>query len=173
MTHQGWVWSVVFSPDGKAVLTGSGDRTARLWDAATGQPMGPPLTHRGVVYSVAFSPDGKAVLTGSQDNTARLWDVATGKPIGPPLTHRGSVQAVAFSPDGRAVLTGSFDGTARLWTVSELPDDLPRVVDWAGVVTGLKLDEQGSVHALDNATWRQLSGQLDREGGPPEMGRRW
>jgi WD40 repeat protein len=173
MTHQGWVWSVAFGPDGKAVLTGSGDRTARLWDAATGKPMDPPLTHQGVVYSVAFSPDGKAVLTGSQDNTARLWDVATGKPIGPPLAHQGSVQTVAFSPDGRAVLTGSFDGTARLWTVSELPDDLPRVTDWAGVVTGLKLDEQGSVQALDNATWRQLSEQLDRKGGPPEMGMRW
>ena len=80
---------------------------------------------------------------------------------------------MAFSPDGKTVLTGSDDKTARLWTVSELPDDLPRVADWAEVVTGLELDEQGSVHALDNAAWRQRRERLDREGGPPEMGRRW
>jgi len=109
------VRAVVFSPDGKAVLTGSEDRTARLWDAATGQPIGPPLAHQGRVSAVAFSPDGIAVITGSDDNTARLWDAATGQPIGPALAHKGFVWAVAFSPDGKAVLTGSQDKTARLW----------------------------------------------------------
>ena len=57
--------SVAFSPDGKTVLTGSCDKTARLWDAATGQPIGQPLAHQGAVGAVAFSPDGKTVLTGS------------------------------------------------------------------------------------------------------------
>ena len=66
---------MAFSPDGKSVLTGSQDATARLWDAATGQPLGPTLTHEGMVWAVAFSPDGKTVLTGSDDKTARLWDV--------------------------------------------------------------------------------------------------
>ena len=106
---------MAYSPDGKTVLTGCTDQTARLWDAATGRPIGPPLTHQGVVYVVAYSPDGRTVLTGSADKTARLWDAASGRPIGPPLTHQGIVYAVAYSPDGKTVLTGSFDQTARLW----------------------------------------------------------
>jgi WD40 repeat protein len=57
------------------VLTGSEDRTARLWDTRTGQPQGQLLRHDRAVRAVAFSPDGQTVLTGSSDATARLWDV--------------------------------------------------------------------------------------------------
>ena len=64
---------MAFSPDGRSALTGSADKTARLWDAATGLPRGPALRHDGAVLAVAFSPDGRSALTGSDDNTARLW----------------------------------------------------------------------------------------------------
>jgi WD40 repeat protein len=99
------------------LATTSVDRTARLWDVATGQPHGPPLTgHTEVVNEVAFSPDGRLLATTSGDQTARLWDVATGKPHGPPLTgHTSSVWGVAFSPDGRLLATTSGDHTVRLW----------------------------------------------------------
>jgi WD40 repeat protein len=158
---------VAFSPDGRAVLTGSQDGAARLWDAATGRTLGPPLEHQGPVEAVAFSPDGRAVLTGSQDKTARLWDAATGRPLGPPLTHQGPVHVVAFSPDGKAVLTGSQDKTARLWHVSELPDNLERISTWVEVITGLGLDETGSVIVLDNSTRRERREKLEAQGGWP------
>jgi WD40 repeat protein len=114
LAHRALIRSVAFSPDGKMVLTGSRDKTARLWDAATGKLLH-TLPHRDDVWAVAFSPDGKMVLTGSQDATARLWSAATGQSLAPPLRHEGWVVAVAFSPDGQTVLTGSAEGTARLW----------------------------------------------------------
>src|SRR5579871_3573406 len=63
----------VFSPDDRFVLTGSGDNTARLWDAGTGTEVRKFEGHSSSVMSVAFSPNGRLALTGSRDHTARLW----------------------------------------------------------------------------------------------------
>ncbi|MCB2263693.1 MAG: AAA-like domain-containing protein, partial [Candidatus Thiosymbion ectosymbiont of Robbea hypermnestra] len=122
--HSGPVESVAFSPDGTRVVSGSQDKSLRLWDTATGQPIGEPWQgHSGPVESVAFSPDGTRVVSGSEDNTLRLWDAATGQPIGEPLGengpgHSGPVYSVAFSPDGTRVVSGSQDKSLRLWNAA-------------------------------------------------------
>ena len=95
------------------MLTGSGDNTARLWDATTGREIRRFEGHKSDVYSVAFGPDGATVLTGSRDGTARLWDAATGREIRRFDGHQSFVYSVAFGPDGATVLTGS--GDASLW----------------------------------------------------------
>ena len=64
------------------MLTGSYDRTAQLWDKATGRPIGPSFRHQSQVWFVAFDPGGRTVLSGGQENAAHLWNVpaATGVP---------------------------------------------------------------------------------------------
>jgi WD40 repeat protein len=56
------------------VVTGSGDRSARLWDAATGKPIGIPLVHKAGVAAAAFSVSGDTVLTKTEDGIVRRWD---------------------------------------------------------------------------------------------------
>jgi WD40 repeat protein/tetratricopeptide (TPR) repeat protein/tRNA A-37 threonylcarbamoyl transferase component Bud32 len=125
--HKKAVLAVAFSPDGRYVLTGSADRTAIVWEAATARPVGKPLAHDGPVLAVAFSPDGRMMLTCSQrsatQGSVQLWNTETREPLGPPLRHSRPVLTAAFSPDGRAIVTGSGDftsrvGEAHLWSVA-------------------------------------------------------
>jgi WD40 repeat protein len=121
------VISMVFSPDGRTLATGSRDHTVILWDVSDpGRPkrIGPPLTgHTGEVVSMVFSPDGRTLATGSDDRTVILWDLSDpGRPkrLDPPLTDRtSSVDSVAFAPDGRTLAAGGSSDTVILWDVSD------------------------------------------------------
>src|SRR5215469_3492640 len=115
MRHEEIVILAQFSPDAQRIVTASWDKTARLWDAASGKPIGEPMNHESEVYSAQFSPDGQRVVTASRDKTARLWDATSGKSIGEPMKHEGVVFSAQFSPDGQRVLTGSWDKAAHLW----------------------------------------------------------
>lgn len=113
--HGDEVYTVAFSPDGKKLVSGSRDGTARIWAVATGTLLTPALKHNGEVSSVAFSRDGKRVLTGSHDGTARIWDSITGAPITPSLNVGAKLRATVFSPDNRIVATAADNGAVELW----------------------------------------------------------
>ena len=112
--HSGRVRSVAFSLDGSLALSGSDDRTVRLWEVATGRALSVLEGHSNSVVGVAFSTDGRLALSGSIDNTLRVWEVATSRPVRLLEGHSNSVWSVAFSPDGTLALSGSLDNTLRL-----------------------------------------------------------
>jgi WD40 repeat protein len=104
--HKGGVTSVAFSPDGKFALSGSWDKTLKLWDVASGKEIRTFYGHASDIFSVAFSPDGKFALSGSYDTTLKLWYVESGKEIRTFYGHASDIFSVAFSPDGKYALSG-------------------------------------------------------------------
>jgi predicted NACHT family NTPase len=116
--HSDIINGVALSPDGRYVLTGSRDKTAKLWDVTTGKEIRTFSGHSDSINSVAFSPDGEYVITAGWDKLAQLWEVNTGKEIRTLSGHSDSIRSVAFSRDGKYILTGSSDQTAKLWDVT-------------------------------------------------------
>ncbi|KAJ4465955.1 WD40-repeat-containing domain protein [Lentinula edodes] len=128
--HTGQVSSVAFSPDGKKIVSGSWDKSVRVWSTQTGMALFDPLQgHTKGVKSVAFSPNGQTIVSGSddltirvwdaetgKDNSVRIWDADTGHPVGNPLLgHSNYILSVACSPDGKKLVTGSLDHSVRIW----------------------------------------------------------
>ena len=71
--HSNSLNSVAYSPDGTKIISGSGDKTIKIWNANTGQCLQTLEGHSGSVYSVAYSPDGTKIISGSFDYTIKIW----------------------------------------------------------------------------------------------------
>jgi len=79
--HSNCVNSVAITPDGKYIVSGSGDSTIKLWDIKSGEEIRTFEGHSQYVNSVAITPDGKHIVSGSDDETIKLWDINSGEEI--------------------------------------------------------------------------------------------
>jgi WD40 repeat protein len=109
----GGIRRLVFTPDGKQLISGGFDGTVRLWDLATRKELRQIKVEAGTVYSLALSPDGQTVATAGRDGL-RLWDLATGKDQPRDEMNKHGCVAVAFSPDGKILASGD-SGSVKLW----------------------------------------------------------
>jgi RNA polymerase sigma factor (sigma-70 family) len=112
--HDNTISSVIFSPDGQALVSASSDGTVRLWETATGKERRRLPVPREETPAIALSPDGTLLATGA-GGRIRLWEVATGKERARFTGQQGGVLGLAFSPDGRKLASGGTDSTILVW----------------------------------------------------------
>ena len=107
--------SAAFSGDGKWLVTGSRDNTARVWEVATGKQVLLLSGNKSQVEAVAFSPDGTRVLTGS--DTARLWNI-TNDTRQLSMSAPAGITVSALAPDGKSIAVGDENGNATYWDLN-------------------------------------------------------
>ena len=131
--HSNEIYSTAYSPDGQRILTGSSDKTAKVWNAQTGACLLTLKGHWEGVNSTAYSPDGQRIITGSSDKTAKVWNAQTGACLLTLKGHWEGVNSTAYSLDGQRIITGSSDKTAKVWNAQTGACLLTLKGHWEGV----------------------------------------
>ena len=114
-----------FSRDGRLLISGSGDRTVRIWDLYDQFQKALVISDDDDfryprVSSVTISPDATLVAAGCLDTIVRIWDVASGTLLERLQGHKDGISSVAFTPDGKGLVSGSLDNSVKYWDVSVL-----------------------------------------------------
>ncbi|HQR44025.1 MAG TPA: hypothetical protein PLX97_15125, partial [Gemmatales bacterium] len=120
--HKELVYTVNFSPDGKHLLTGSFDKTLKLWDVAAGKEVktfAGTSGHNDLILTSAFSPDGRGFASGAKDNSIKLWDMPISGAFRDYPGATAPVLTQAITPDGSKLAAGQQDGLIRVWTTSD------------------------------------------------------
>ncbi|MCT7961418.1 serine/threonine protein kinase [Laspinema sp. D1] len=115
--HSWWVRSVAISSDGETLVSGSRDKTIKIWNLKTEKLLNTLTGHDLWVRSVAISLDGQTLVSGSYDNTIKIWNLKSGKLLNSLTGHRDAIWSIAISPDGQTLVSGSQDDTIKVWNL--------------------------------------------------------
>ncbi|MEM8669042.1 MAG: WD40 repeat domain-containing protein [Planctomycetota bacterium] len=135
--HEDAVSMAAFTPTGRSVVTGSFDKTVRIWDASKPLELRRFTQHTGPIFCLAVSGDGSVLATGAQDNTLRFWDLPLDRPISRQEKARSKLNTLAVSPDGKTLLSG---GDLQFLRLDALGDDAP--------LSGLRVGHNTSITAV-------------------------
>ena len=149
--HVETVYSVAFHPTIRQVVTGSFDKSVKVWDVNSGKEIksfSGQQGHQQMVLSVAISPDGSMIASGGTDNTLKIWDYPSAQSVWKEKAGDG-IFSCSSTPDGKYLAAGFKDGTVKFWKdipvkdLKELPKNAVIMKGHTAPVTGLQILNNG------------------------------
>ena len=116
--HSSYVNTLAISPDGQTLVSGSADKTIKIWNLSTGQEIRTLTGHSNPVNTLAISSDWQTLVSGSADKTIKIWNLSTGQEIRSITGNFSYVNALAISPDGQTLVSGNADKAINIWNLS-------------------------------------------------------
>ncbi|MCE1226262.1 MAG: caspase family protein [Geobacteraceae bacterium] len=116
--HQKSVTSVMYSADGRYIVTSSEDRTVKLWDASTANEIRTFTGHQGEVSTISMSTDGTLLLSGDKQGIVKLWDVTTGRELNSINVGDTKIRSLVLSPDNRFFTCLGLDSHMKIWEIA-------------------------------------------------------
>src|SRR5207247_430811 len=153
------------------------DNTARIWDAATGLPLGDSLRHHSPVTSVAFAPDSSILATGCRDGSVQLWDTSLCQPLFDPWQQAGVVESIRFNSARNAIGVVAIENdasghrrTAHIWLIPPMRIEAePRHIRlWIETAIGQRLNAYGIPEIATADQWQATRDELTKIGNVPD-----
>jgi WD40 repeat protein len=126
---------VAVTPDGGQAISGSSDKTLKVWDLKTGKLVRTLEGHRGWVWAVAVTPEGGHAISGSYDRTLKVWELDSGRCLAT-FTVEYPIYCCAVARDGVTIVAGDASGTVHFLTLEmpgasrDSPQGSPRRRQW-------------------------------------------
>lgn len=144
--HTNRIYRALFSPDGRSIVTASGDGTAKIWNVSSGSLKETLSGHSSHVFCASFSPDSRSVVTAG-GNTAIIWQASTGRRIQTLTGHKMQVHSAYFNRGGSRIVTASEDGTSKIWSAQNGTEQVSVQVVPSGWVYSAKFNPNGGSFA--------------------------
>lgn len=141
--HSDFVRSVLISPDGQTVFSGSDDSTIKIWELSTGKLIRTLTVHTEFVFSLAISPDGQKLFSSSGNQGIMIWHWGNGEQLLTMNGHSGYVYTLAISPDGQKLVSSGNNNTIKIWQLSNLSSDLRTLTGHSDTIYSLAISRDG------------------------------
>ncbi len=147
--HDDGINALLFTPDGKQLVTGSNDQSIKVWDATSGNLIA-KLSHASEVNSLSLSGDGKWLASGAADGSIKIWDASNWREVQTLAAHKGAVLALSFSNDGKLLASGGADKSVKLWDTANW-QTTRTINDQSSTIYSLAFSPDNHLLAMGNA----------------------
>ena len=148
-SHDGVIYALAVSPDGKWLASGSSDNKIKIWGRITGKWERTLNGHSSAILALVFSPDGQILISASEDKTICLWNIKSSKALEILQGHSKRITCLDLTANGEYLLSGSLDGKVNIWNLQD--KTILKTINTDSGLLSLTINNQMKIFATANS----------------------